>query len=151
MAGKKASAADVAALLESHGAVVIDDLLDSVVVDRLRSDLHHRDGIFYGAQGSFAGAHSTRNAGKVNQLTAVCGVIYLFSKKCCRSLSCIKAAGRIRSRTRPRGTSARRRRRPDSVTAVVPTHRSRHVHEHKRRTASRSPHVPSAASGPPPR
>lgn len=64
VAGKKASAADEDALLESHGAVVIDDLLDSVVVDRLRSDLHHRDGIFYGAPGSFAGAHSTRNAGK---------------------------------------------------------------------------------------
>jgi len=62
---RKASAADVDALLESHGAVVIDDLLDSVVVDRLRSDLHHRDGIFYGAPGSFAGAHSTRNAGNL--------------------------------------------------------------------------------------
>ena len=62
--GKTASAADVAALLESHGAVVIDDLLDPAAVDRLRSDLDRRDGVFYGAPGSFAGAHSTRNAGK---------------------------------------------------------------------------------------
>ena len=62
--GKTASAADVAALLASHGAVVIDDLLDPTAVDRLRSELDRRDGVFYGAPGSFAGAHSTRNAGK---------------------------------------------------------------------------------------
>lgn len=62
--GATASASDVATLLQSHGAVVIDNLVDPTEMDQLRSDMNHCDGVFYGAPGSFAGAHSARNAGK---------------------------------------------------------------------------------------
>lgn len=120
--GKTASAADAAALLESHGAVVIDDLLDPTAVDRLRSDLDRRDGGFLRRTGILRGG--------------------AFDPKRWQ------AAGRIRSRSRPRGASSGRRRRADAVEAVVPAHRPRHVHEHQRGTAPRSPHAPGAVPGP---
>lgn len=62
--GRKASAAQVATLLETHGAVVVDDLVPTTTMDELSKDLQAASGCFYGAEGSFAGAHTIRNAGK---------------------------------------------------------------------------------------
>jgi ectoine hydroxylase-related dioxygenase (phytanoyl-CoA dioxygenase family) len=62
--GVTATADQVAAYLDSHGTVVIDRLVDAGRMDQLSQDLHTVSGCFYGANGSFAGAHTLRNAGK---------------------------------------------------------------------------------------
>jgi ectoine hydroxylase-related dioxygenase (phytanoyl-CoA dioxygenase family) len=62
--GITATADQVSSYLDSHGAVVIDDLVDEVRMDQLSQDLQAVSGCFYGADGSFAGAHTVRNAGK---------------------------------------------------------------------------------------
>jgi ectoine hydroxylase-related dioxygenase (phytanoyl-CoA dioxygenase family) len=62
--GDVATAEQVAEFLDSHGALVIDNLVDTAVMDQLSRDLRAASGCFYGAEGSFAGAHTVRNAGK---------------------------------------------------------------------------------------
>jgi ectoine hydroxylase-related dioxygenase (phytanoyl-CoA dioxygenase family) len=62
--GVTATADEVANYLDTHGVVVIDRLVDAVRMDQLSQDLRTVTGCFYGAEGSFAGAHTVRNAGK---------------------------------------------------------------------------------------
>ncbi|KAG7361999.1 phytanoyl-CoA dioxygenase [Nitzschia inconspicua] len=62
--GATATADEVATYLDTHGVVVIDNLMDVTSMDQLSKDLRATSGCFYGAEGSFAGAHTVRNAGK---------------------------------------------------------------------------------------
>eukprot|EP00633_Aureoumbra_lagunensis_P008413 CAMPEP_0197319464 /NCGR_PEP_ID=MMETSP0891-20130614/54968_1 /TAXON_ID=44058 ORGANISM="Aureoumbra lagunensis, Strain CCMP1510" /NCGR_SAMPLE_ID=MMETSP0891 /ASSEMBLY_ACC=CAM_ASM_000534 /LENGTH=363 /DNA_ID=CAMNT_0042810401 /DNA_START=141 /DNA_END=1232 /DNA_ORIENTATION=+ len=52
-------------LLLAHGALVVENVVSDEIMDKLSQDLE-RDpsGTFFGRKGSFAGEHSTRNAGK---------------------------------------------------------------------------------------
>ena len=58
------SSGEVASALRSHGVVVIEKAVAPEVMDQVVSETSEKSGIFYGAVGSFAGHHTTRNAGK---------------------------------------------------------------------------------------
>ncbi|KAJ8608508.1 hypothetical protein CTAYLR_005716 [Chrysophaeum taylorii] len=54
----------VASIVREFGAVVVEGAADEAAMDALSVDLRERNGTFFGAKGSFAGADTTRNAGK---------------------------------------------------------------------------------------
>ena len=59
-----ANADEVAAVLRTHGVVVIEGLAPVETMDRAAAELATAGGTFKGGRGSFAGHHTTRNAAK---------------------------------------------------------------------------------------
>ena len=51
-------------LLETYGVVVIENLVQTELMDRLNADLAQQQGAFFGTKNSFAGSQTTRNAAK---------------------------------------------------------------------------------------
>ena len=58
------SADEVAAVLRSHGVVVIEDVIPAEMMDRAVAELKASGGKFKGGLNSFAGHHTVRNAAK---------------------------------------------------------------------------------------